>query len=59
MVRIVLNCDIHCPDVDDKIITIIDTELSKDLHIISNKLSDKVTDLINKYSKLRIHNEAV
>lgn len=59
MVKIVLNCEIHCPNVDDKITNIIDNELSKDLKIISSNLSDKVVDLINKYSKLRIHNEAV
>ena len=59
MVRIVLDCEIHCPNVDDRIKTIIDKELSKDLTIISNDLSDKVVDLINKYSRLKIHNEAV
>jgi len=58
MVRIVLNCEIHCPNVDDKMTDIIDNELSKDLKIISNNLSDKVAELINKYSKLRIHSEA-
>jgi hypothetical protein len=59
MVRIVLDCKIEFPDINDKVTTAINTEITKDLKIVRENLADKVSELIKKYSQIKIHNEAI
>jgi hypothetical protein len=59
MVRIVLNCEVHFPNINDKVGDIIRKELGKDLAIISDKLSDKAAKIIEKHNKLKVYKEAM